>query len=106
MRHENNVPYVTDVLQVLDVDAFGLQDLLDHVGPHLLPVLGVVGLPGGGVLLLLCDALHAFCARVLLVHSQLKRNHRMSGTSPGFKSTNRSILCGKIFFIVIVNLFF
>lgn len=78
MQHKNNVPYVTDVVEVLDVDAFGLQDLLDHVGPHLLPVLGVVGLPGGGVLLLVCDALHAFCARVLLVHPHLKRNRRMS----------------------------
>lgn len=66
------VPYIADVLQVLDVDAFSLQDLLDHIGPHLLLVLGVVGLPGCGVLLLVCDAFHAFRTRVLLVHSHLK----------------------------------
>lgn len=84
MKHTQNVPYVTDVLQVLDVDAFSLQDLLDHVGPHLLLVLDVVGLPGAGVLLLVRHALHALRARVLLVHSHLQRNGLMSIRAPGF----------------------
>lgn len=89
-KETRHVPHITDVLEVLDVDTFGLQDLLDHVGPHLLLVLGVVGLPGGGVLLLVCDALHALRARVLLVHSHLKRNHRLSARAPGFQAATMS----------------
>lgn len=92
MRPLAQVPYLTDVLQVLDVDAFGLQDLLDHIGPHLLLGLGVVGFPGGGVLLLVCDALRAFRTQVLLIHSHLKRNPQMSVGGAGFKFTNWSII--------------
>lgn len=85
MRPLAQVPYITDVLQVLDVDAFSLEDLLDHIGPHLLLVLGVVGLPGGGVLLLVSNALHAFCTRVLLIHSHLKQNPQISVGGAGFQ---------------------
>lgn len=87
MRPLAQVPYITDVLQVLDVEAFGLQDLLDHIGPHLLLVLGVEGLPGGGVLLVY-DALHAFRTRVLLIHSHLKQNPQTSVGGAGFKFKN------------------
>lgn len=54
-RHEapRARPYLADVLQVLDVHALGVHDLLDDVGPHLLLALGVpVAVRAGSLLLL------------------------------------------------------
>lgn len=67
-------PYLTDVLQVLDVDAFSIHDFLNHIGSHLLFVLGAVCVPGSWIFLVRY-AFHTFCTRVLLVHTHLKHIH-------------------------------
>lgn len=59
---------------MLDVDPFSIHDFLNHIGSHLLLVLGAVCVPRF-LILLVGYTLHTLCARVLLIHSHLKHIH-------------------------------
>ena len=69
--------YLADVLEMLDVHALGVHDLLDDVGAHLLLALRVL-VAGLAALLILLFPMGAATAlgQLLLVDSKLQVTHR------------------------------
>lgn len=73
-------PYLTDILEVLDVHPLGVHDLLDDIGPHLLLALSVF-VAGRASILLLLLALRAagILRQLFLIDTQLQCTHREGG---------------------------
>lgn len=70
-------PYLADVLEVLDVHALGVHDLLDDIGPHLLLALGVpVAVHAGVPLLLPARGAAGPLRQLFLIDSQLQPTQR------------------------------
>lgn len=73
--------YLTDVLEVLDVHALGVHDLLDDIGPHLVLALQVfVAVLAGIFLLLLALGAAGILRQLLLIDTQLRATHRCQVT--------------------------
>lgn len=70
-------PYLADVLEVLDVHALGVHDLLDDVGPHLLLALTVpVAVRAGALRLLPARGAAGLLRQLFLIDSQLQPTQR------------------------------
>lgn len=77
VRPQGPEPYLADVLEVLDVHALGVHDLLDDVGPHLVLALRVfVAAPASVLLQLLALGAAGVLRQLLLIDTQLRSTHR------------------------------
>ena len=69
--------YFTDVLEVLDVHALSVHDLLDDIGPHLVLALRVfVAVFANILFLLLALGAAGILRQLLLIDTQLRATHR------------------------------